>query len=524
MRKHTPERIGPRPIEQLQDVMVHQRPLLDDPFNSYYATSLLFHDRIDQVKEAGTAGVSPELERDMVHVLALLDSLRGTVLSDNAATFETQREREMMVHYDETLEPHGLTMASLLEQAGKLRLAEIADYYMGKLESYTRFLQTGTQPTNWPEAQVQQRGLLSHDIADKVRATAEITCLPLHFYPNLLGNLAPGLAERYEAWLMRTCHALLAERRIGRAVPLINTVLNEEDGVTLLLELTDAMTLVRTAEDESNYRHLYSFIAGILREPLRSTFLEMNPRIAAPLVPGAKREIMDYGDKQMSIERYEENDPVTATLASGHTITLPYRHFAMRTLLNYSSPTEYELNETQTAVDYDALDTEAKRAIEKAWRAADLEEFSPDEPPRYQRLALKPSEAGNTLHSVVLKPGYHRRMHRYPDDHGFVTSETEPNIEATVRAATPVLDTFLVVPNQDDYMYMATYLDTEPNIFGPGNHQANAFWIAGEPRLVVDKSGNPKNMRSSRYSQSGNDEPRWVIVPVRYYQIEEHQS
>ena len=451
--------------------------------------------------------------------------LRSTMLGWRTAQEERARELEIADHYDAHLMALDTTMEALEDRASALTPGEVASYFMGKLEGYTTFLETGVRPANWPE----MTNLLGYDASHTVRATAETVRLladPVSpaLYANLSNENVVELASRHQAWLFRTCELLFSRQTVGLAIPLMNTYMREAGAAFLMDGLTDAMTSVRMVEDERSYRHLYAHAAQTLHEPLRRAFIERNEQLRAPLIPGAKRELQVAGDTTFAIDRFEENDPVTARLADGLPITLPYTHFGMRTLMGYDTPTEHEMRETQSAVDYTELDDAAKLAVEEAWRAADLHRTREETLPYYKRLVLKPAELeGGKLHTQLFRDGYHRRLDFYPDDHGFVTSNTEQQVGPEVASAEPVLDTYLVVPYRDDYAQWTTYLDVEPNFFGPGEDRANAFWVSGEPRIVVDRTGSPKYMRSSDYT-GRNDTARWVIMPVRYYWVTERRS
>ncbi len=493
-----------RPIDQLNDIMLSKLSILDRSSDAYYALSVALSDKITM---QGAAGVGVELHDDMIHHLALREMLRPRVLGSETAARVADSESEAASYYDDFLAPHGMSMASMQEHGSQLTSAEVVDYFLGRLESYTAFLETDRQPTNWPEA-IAQGGLLGNQTSQTVQTTAELVRLCTLKLQEELGEDAAGIVQRQQAWLQRTCRLLLSKQRVGLAIPLIDTATTEEETTVLSGQLAQAMDIVRSAEGERNYRRLYSFAARIFSEPHRTAFLAQNERVDAPPIYGAQREVLEHG---VLVERFEEGMPTHAKLANGEPVILPYSRFTQRILTEYGQPTESEMYELQTTVRYGELDDLAKRALAKAETVSLANSSREETLPDYRRLALKPGKGMNdTLHTVSFRDGFRRTLERYPDDHGFTTSETEPQIDNPVASLQAVMDSYIVLPYDGGYTSQTTIRDTDPNFFGPGEDKANAFWISGNPRIVI--------------GQLGEQESQWVIMPVRFYQITEERQ
>jgi hypothetical protein len=505
----------PSPVQRLPDALP-SRNTIESPVDAYLHSVNDFFDRTDRLSRRPDA--SEELAEDTAQALAMRDFLAQPFINTDDRYFITDQrnwKRACEGHFSTQVAAAGLTMENLQERANTISPAANYEYHLAKLESYTTYLRDGTPPTNWPDA---EDNLRSHRIANQVADTAQTLSLVATTRPEAFDTpeQAAAMRERYNIWAADTCGLLLHHRRFGMSLPLLNT-LEGARAAAALDQLCMAMEEVSASEDDSEYRKLFGSIVRSLAPRYLETFLAVVPQHEAPLTPGATRTITESNGLILT-ERYAEQQEYTALLADGSPVQLPYVTYYSRSIFDYRQPTEHEILATQTSVPFEELDEVALHALSVAVKAASQQRLREETLPYYQRLVLKPGSDGtDLLHALHFRPDVHRRMHEYPDDHGMVTSETEPQVEPQrIRALGYVSSNWLVVPNRGDYVQMTTYLDPEPNFFGPGEDKANAFWIAGNPRLIYDAARRPQLMQRGKYA-TRRETPRWAIVPVNYY-------
>lgn len=228
---------------------------------------------------------------------------------------------------------------------------------------------------------------------------------------------------------------------------------------------------------------------------------------------------------------YQTFDSVPAATSDGTAIVLPFTDMVVRTTSKARGLRKKEVfvcEERATAIDYAKMPKLARSCIALAQKAAAEGRARTDTLPRYKRLALggEHEEAKlPLLYSVIARDGIGRYMHRYPDEHlGTLMApkdELTADLDRPITHAKHVSSTYMVVPRQDDRVAMTTYRDTDANVFGPGETEANAFWFSGPP-LAVFAEQDPRLMR--RDPVSLQYEPRYVIVPTEFYQVAEAQG
>lgn len=513
----TPSTQADRPVSTMPDELDLGGWGLREASDGFSRAAIDVHKKVDAMADGNT---SEAMQTDIVHQVALRDLMAAAVLDPEEAAYEASREAAQTASFDRRVE--NVDFEDLMAQAGHLSPDEVIDYFVGKLESYTKYLATGEQPNNWPEAD-SQGGLTGNEISRSIRLLTETVQLAIDSLGDQLEN-GEALAQRHQDWTRETASLLLSEGRIGLAAPLINSM-NETNTAAAMDELQGAMTSLRESGDEEDYRSMYSSVAHSLKGENLTAFVEQNQRLEAPEIPGAQREVYDYGSHRVAVDRFDAQQPFTVRLAGGDQTQLPYANSIERELSRYGQPTETQRYAVQHQVRYDDLDAVAKAAIETAWEAADQERLRVETMPDYKRLVLKPGEEGepSALHTMTLRDGFTRTVDEYPDHHGYLTAETESQIDRPVSSAQAVSSGYMVVPNRGDYTPQTAYVDAEANFFGPGAGEANAFWISGNPRRVVDT---PYSIKYRRYEDVEGGEParsRWIIFPVTYYKVEEQR-
>lgn len=507
-----------RPLSRMSDELdLGSTSVLEQPSDSYFIASNTVYDRVFAMADGDS---SPAMQADTVHYIALRDLLAPAVLQPQEASDASAENRERTIRFDQMV--GDVDFADLATQAAQLQPDDVIGYFVDKLESYTNYLATGEQPDNWPEA-ASQGGLTDFQISKSIRPLAETVQVALDSLGEQLEDVE-ALTQRYQDWAQETTSLLLSEGRIGLAAPLI-TIMDEANTAVAMDKLQGAMTSLRESGDEADYRRVYSSVAHSLEGENLTTFIGQNQRLEAPEIPGAQREVADYGSYQVAVDKFDDQQPITVQLANGEQTQLPYANSIQRELSPFGEPTETEGWAVQHKVKYSDLDSVAKAAIEVAWEAAEGRLLRVETMPDYKRLVLKPGEEGepSTLHTMTLRDGFRRTVDEYPDHHGYVSSVTESQIDRPVVSAQAVSSGYMVVPDRGLYAPQTTYVDSEPNFFGPGAEHANAFWISGNPRRVVQT---PESIKFRKYEDAEEGEPaeaRWIIMPVTYYKIEQQR-
>lgn len=195
---------------------------------------------------------------------------------------------------------------------------------------------------------------------------------------------------------------------------------------------------------------------------------------------------------------YEEPSSSVARLADGQTVDLPYTHYKVR--MAFGSGATYEA--TQSRAPQHDVPAEAWEAIAK------LKE-------------VLVAQGSATFDPAVLYENYYAQL-----------QQTEVNGEPWVTTADSgrhisAMDTVTdgwVAALYDDSELGATPIRSlaraYTGLFGPGNAAANAFWLAGDPRMVVDPDCYDDYVRYAGGERALRDRVRWwVIAPVRYYKV-----
>lgn len=505
------------PIVTMFDMRVQRVPVTHSPVEAYASISSNVHEAVVQAAGGDT---SPALQDEIVHHLALQRLLGPKLIDQPTAALEAEHQATMAPRYEAGLARHGLSYTELEARAAQLEPTQVAEYLLGKLRSHTDYLATGTEPTNWPEA--ANPGDLTECLATgRVQITEELVRLSLDHLGPELGDALPGLVEGHTTWVNNTYNLLVENGYIGLAIPLIRAATTPEQASAMIDDLTVQMSVVRD-EDGQDYRDLYRFAVDTLPEPQRTEFREQTPHLPAEFINTATRkaEPNRHGGFDI-VERFEEPSFQRALLADGSTIELPFMHYATHTIESYGG-VETDRFGVQRSVQRLELDRAATQAVETAWRAQMLDRLREETSPHYRRIAL---DENGLLHTVRLAEGANRPMSNRPYEPTVGRPEAEPLLDQPILSAQFVATGYMVVPAHGT-LHPATYRDSEPNFFGPGEGRANAFWVAGDARDIVDPGGSFKYMdvNGGRGGYAprveGLAKPLWSIVPVVFYQVE----
>ncbi|HET8670183.1 MAG TPA: hypothetical protein VFM05_05995 [Candidatus Saccharimonadales bacterium] len=513
------EELVPPPIDTLEDVLVTSYLLPDRPDSACAVAHNQVHDAMRQAVDIGE--LTPALRREVTNYLALGNVLEGRVFpAEQSATGIVQVAYVMDAYGARLDEASGYSAEEVMSEADQIPPGQAIGYLLDKLESHTGYLRNGgDRPENWPVTAGPDSRLQAPDFANNVTIIAELVGRSLDLLHGSLGENEQALHDRLQSWVSDTGGMLLEHRQVGRAAALLN-LCDAEHQQPLMDNLVDAMGQIREVESIDAYRQCYSFIVRTLDQNLRDQFAQRTERIGAPAIPGSHQELFIHGDGSfIMVDRYTREDPIIDVgLAGGGTIDLPFRIVEERILHNYGEVDEGGEVQISRNVRFRDLDELAVAAIDRAAEAARGENVPLETVPHYRCLVLRvDKEGGRSLHTLAFNDGAPRSLSLYP---GIEVVGRDAAFHAAVTAAEHVSDGYLVLPT--DGSNYPPYTDAAPNLFGPGADRANAFWIAGDPRRVWHDLSDPQYMQWSADGRSVV--PRWVIIPVQFYRVEEQTS
>lgn len=500
-------------IDTFNDVLVYSERSIDRPDNSFYGAYVKYQ---NQVGELIGGDVNPPVEAVVETSQAL--ALTRMLLTCSAFQQQLQRERDPLEYLDlvsEKLVEKNLNAAVINELAEHHTTDDILDHYLQKLETWQREL-LGTvdsrQHDHHPDEMLELADILG--IASIVLPeTDEKRQATLHRYNQVTAKLSQTLIEH---------------DKVGYGVVFGDLNQDSRSATAFVSSIVTGLQRLRQQEGDDAYRSVYNYTTSRLHEPKLSMFLELLPKEPTPRIYGARAQIIEGRDSRNLYETFEEGQLLWAKLSGGGTLPLPNIEYRSRTILDYSTNREHEMYETQHAVEYDDLTDDEKIAIQIAIHVDDNDLLRTETLPEYKRVALWRRESGNEFYTVVHRDGLGRLMNKYPDHHGFVTSDNQRQLDYPVQQMETVSDGFMAVRYNGDYMLRSTFRDAEPNFFGPKDKFANAFWISGNPRRVW--SDRYKHLMVEQHSDFDEDrvrpilQSRFTIVPVRFLKITEDTS
>lgn len=517
------------PVEEIWDVLIYASSAIDDPSEAYYFAGLqgmeIAGDFIDEKRSVTAHSL------ESLRYWVALENQLGTSLVTQGKIHprELDRHDEYFGSVQSKLAGKNIDVDILgtVQSAQEITRQETWEYFLGELSDYRSYL-AGEKAL--PIDQETGKSVKPKDAGHYVQIAEALFVIASY------GNVStfsdePVTAmqtaqkikqdvESVEQEVQKMTSLLLAANKIGLAINFTRIISDLSLSEPLTDQIVAKLREVRQVEGEDSYRHVYNYAVRTLSKRQQERFLQQLPKEITPLIFGSQHEILHANTDPILSERFEEGELVWTTLSDGTKIPMPYIDYRNRTILGYGSVRESEIYETQSGVDYNDLPNEAKLAVETAILIADQELLKTETLPYYKRLAFwHNAEKGDLLYTVIFRDGAGRIMTRYPDHHGFVTSDKERKLDYPVKSAIPIKDTYMVMPYGGSYMWDQTFRDAEPNFFGPGEDKANAFWIMGDARTVFSKT----DTRLTRDSH-GMPMPRFVIVPVRYYQIEEDRE
>lgn len=513
------------PVYEMWDVMIHSTSAIERPDEAHaFAGSKAMQIAADY--RDGKPVTESSLE-EMRYWLALENHIgNGLVHFGKLHPASMERRGDYFERVQENCTNNGIVVdiVSTVRAAEGISADETWEHFFSEFADYHAYL-SGEKPLPVDEQTSEVLRLQDPSHYISMVEALWVSALYTDFGIEEMSARARDIGERsdrVEEQLVKTVDLLFEANKIGLAVKFGSLLVQREKATPFVERLVSKLQELRTVEGDDSYRRVYNFVTGTLRKQQVDQFLALLPKETTPLIFGSTHEVLRADtDDPILVERFEEGELMWATLSDGGRIPMPNIYYRHRTILGYGTTTETELYEAQTGVDFDVLPEDAKAAVEKAIEVADGDLAKSETLPYYKRLAFwRDEERGDLLYTVVFRNGDDRIMTRYPDHHGFVTSDEERKLDLPVRTAQPVMDTYMVMPYDGSYMWDQTFSDTDPNFFGPGKDQANAFWIMGNARTVYSKT----DPRLSVPTSYGGSRARFVIVPVRYYRIEEDRQ
>jgi hypothetical protein len=498
------------PADELRDVPVGGVSYLRRPAAAY---STITAEVNGKIATAGNSGMTEELHAGMVQDLALRNLLGPRLVNERVYAAQTAVDEGDLDERSRALQPFGLSLPGLAEEAARIPTADVVDHFVRKLESHADHLEFGEIPTNWPEA-ATEHGLTDVNILGKVQRTNELVALSLRHLKAQLGDAWAGLNERHQTWVARSFNLHLSRGQIGLAMPMLNTA-SEATAELMTNRLSDTMQALRTAQGDQPYQRLYRYATEALTGNALDRFLRQTPLAEFELTPGADRVYIPRPHGVDIFERYPEQAPVPARLITGERIELPFTNIRMRHVANLATALQRETLSYVDSVHHRSLDVTARNALATAISRDRGEAPTPETPPPYRRLALS---AGGTLYTVAPRPGEPRST-RYQED----TDNIEPILDNPVTSLRPVGRGYMVIPNRGGSMDDLTFYDEEAVVVSEGGEAVEgtpAYWVAGRPRLVTTRYGDERIVRILPDVSLA----RYAILPLLFFDIEAEQT
>lgn len=504
------------PVHEMWDVLYGRNSMLERPDDAYYFACNQAADVIRGYYQDDQP-VTEQSQADLTYRIALENQFARSTVSRRVPEARVGRQATFYAAMHGRLDEKGVDaeILSTVEAANALSPEETWEYFLGQLDGYEAYLKGDlpTHPNQTASSLKMQDASHYMDLAEALWVSSRYVMqdAPTEEYNSR--------SDRLNEHLIAISNLFLDANKVGLATGFGGIISGAEgQNKVFATKLAAKMHEIRLVEGDDNFRQLYNYAAQTLRGSQLRHLMQQLPKEETPLIFGGEHEIL-YPDSESPLlaERFEEGELAGAMLSDGRRILLPIINYRHRTILGYGTERESEIFEAQTGVNYETLPEEAKAAVEIAINAEEHGLLDEETKPRYKRLAFwADEEQGDLLYSVIFRKGRGRLMNHHPDHHGLLTTDNERKLDFPVRSAEAVKDTYMVVPNDDSYMYLQTFTDATPNLFAAGAEEANAFWIMGNPRTIHSESDN----RLMKDTNMGL-QPKYVIVPIRYYKVEE---
>lgn len=513
--EHDPNRL---PISDLHDALINQS--LHKSSDYFYGAEVALQDRLIAVGDQGSAS-SDEID-DIIKNWALRNLLKQELKI-------SESDARLCEFAQGLLAQTNIDLETLSGGINKANSTEVMRHFVTDCIDWMNYLTTGWLAPRFNGRVPKKYRPGNIDELLKTAATTRYgLMLTLGYFDSptqeeryKFSADKRALLDRLDETLSKFSYGLIANDKLGLAIAFGNLVgwqheANWDD--EFASHLAYELIALREREGDENYHQIYSYAMRTLT-PIKSHLLrQILPKERRPLIFGSLIVRISSATEEMPyiIESFEDNEILRARLTTGEETLLPTINYRLRTLLNHGRPEERAIYETSTSVKFENLPIEAQEAL---YVAASVEEnrlMRTETLPHYKRLALWPEGDSQHLYTVAFRDGYGRIISPVPDHHGLATSETERQLAWPVKSATRVRDGYIAVPYTEGYQ---TILDSHPNFFGPGETEANAFWIMGNSRAVYSEES-PWLMRQTSYGQL----PRFAIMPVRFMQVGEDRE
>lgn len=503
----TKEPSMPLPIERIDDVLAHWTHADDGgtPEFGAWIHALVLRDRV--VEAIGRADQLRPGDTDQIAFWTDIELITQEAAEQQRPVY-VKRDRQLGAYREETL---GEVVASV---AG----AEILPSYMSGERNFSdeeligiveahfaaeeAFLTSGdARKSYWTESIVGQERVGSWEQANDLEV---LTIVARHLDKGLE---EPQYAKRINAVTKRLGILYATHGYMGRAIGLLSSMDDVEEIQPLLDVIVDRMESDRAEYGEEYYQSNFHYAGVMLRG--RDTLAAFRERLLpapVPRIEDANSRVMTVGNAEMRIEEWVDDEPIQAHTSNGETIELPFLSFRQRATLGLGTELEHAMHEPQYNVDFKALDADLRKRVFR--RVVEVNNPSmyvsvdTDREP-LEKLVLG---FGYTLMSFDVSEGEWKLLPTLDPNH---IDEDKAGRNSVIRSAEEVGEVdWLITRYSGWYMYMEGF--DHNDILRVAPEGANAFWIAGNPRIV--------DMPERLVADIGKT--KVVLTPVKFYRTE----
>jgi|GEM_PF-4299748 len=290
---------------------------------------------------------------------------------------------------------------------------------------------------------------------------------------------------------------------LGRAIGLLSILDEPDERMPLLHSVVDAMLLEKEKYGDAQYQSLYDYAQTMLRgkEDTMALFTELLLPQDLPPTEGAVVRVRDLGSGITSrSETWAETRSISA-VAKSTKIQLPFTGFLKRGRITYPSGRGSTFNEHQYNVDYDDLDPELRKDV-----MIKLAELKSLEKGAEQEIDSEP------LERIGFGFGFTLRTQDVSSGEWKILPQLDPELLLDDQHNAGELDQIEEVGEADwlvtkyDGSYLQMEVSSHRDIAAIAPEGANAFWIAGNPRIVNMPGG-----------LGQVDLERVVVTPITFY-------